>query len=211
MGKRHPGIDAYIAKSPEFARPILEHLRKLVHTGCPDVEEALKWSSPHFDYQGNLCGMAAFKHHCVFGFWKASLLEDENGRPIKADRTAMGQYGRIASIEDLPSDRVMVSLVRQAAKLNERGVKLARKTKARPALRAPADLMTALRKNKRALTTYQGFAPSHKREYVEWIVEAKSDETRKRRLATAVEWIAAGKTHNWKYQKTKRAPAGARS
>jgi len=211
MGTKNPRVDAYIAKSPAFARPILEHLRKLVHAACPDVEETIKWRSPHFEYEGNLCGMAAFEQHCTFGFWKAPLLEDGRGRSIEADRAAMGPYGRIASIEDLPSDRVLVGLVKQAAKLNERGARLARRTTPRTALRTPADLMTALRKNPKALATFQAFAPSHRREYIEWIAEAKKDETRKRRLATAITWMAAGKSHHRKYARTKRTSSAARS
>ncbi len=90
MASKDPRIDAYIAKSADFAQPILKHLRKVVHAGCPKVEETLKWSMPHFDYKGVMCGMAAFKAHCVFGFWKESLIFDSGKAP---EKTAMRSFG----------------------------------------------------------------------------------------------------------------------
>src|SRR5688500_8966612 len=110
MGKKAPRVDAYIARSPQFARPILKRLRALVHQGRPDVIETIKWSVPAFDYQGPLCGMAAFKSHCIFGFWKAALLKGG---------TAANQRMRLESVEDVPSDRALITLIRQAARLNE--------------------------------------------------------------------------------------------
>jgi uncharacterized protein YdeI (YjbR/CyaY-like superfamily) len=195
MGKRDPRVDAYIEKSAGFARPILTHLRATVHGACPDVEEAMKWSFPHFLYKGMLCSMAAFKQHCAFGFWKGSLVLDGAG-----DGDAMGQFGRITKASDLPPKKVLVGYIKRAATLNDQGVKVVKKTK-RPAsaLRIPADLAAALKKNKQAQGAFTGFSPSHKREYAEWIGEAKSDATRARRLRTAVEWIANGKTRHWKY------------
>ncbi len=197
MGTKDPRIDAYIARSAEFARPILTLLRDAVHTGCPDVEETLKWSSPTFMHHGILCGMAAFRQHCVFGFWKHSLIVETG---IDAQQ-AMGQFGRITSVRDLPSRRTLVQLVRKAAKLNEEGVKVPRPLKhpRRPALDTPPDLAAALRRNSRARATFDRFSPSHKREYIEWITEAKREETRKRRLAQALEWMAEGKPRNWRY------------
>ena len=196
MGTRDPRVDAYIEKSADFARPILTHLRKLVHAACPEVEETMKWSFPHFDYKGEMmCSMASFKAHCAFGFWKASLVLGD-----KATDGAMGHLGRITSLDDLPSDRTLTSYVKKAAKLNDEGVKAVRAPR-RPKveLEIPEDLTKALKKNKKALTTFEAFPPSHKREYVEWIVEAKGADTRRRRLESAVEWIAEGKARNWKY------------
>jgi uncharacterized protein YdeI (YjbR/CyaY-like superfamily) len=197
MASRDPRIDVYIAKARPFAQPILKHLRKAVHAGCPDVEETVKWSMPAFSYKGPMAGMAAFKAHCTFTFWKGSLIE---GVPNAAG--AMGQFGRIASVEDLPSERTLVKLVKAAAKLNDAGVKAPRAAKAAKApVRVPPDLTAALAKNRRAQAAFDAFSPSHRREYVEWITEAKTAATRERRLATALAWIAEGKSRNWKYQR----------
>jgi uncharacterized protein YdeI (YjbR/CyaY-like superfamily) len=196
MGTRDKRVDAYIAKSAAFARPILEHLRGVVHEGCPEVEETIKWGHVSFGYKGILCGMAAFKEHCTFGFWKGSLIVDAADR--QSDE-AMGQLGRITTLGDLPSRKKLVAYVKKAKELNDAGVKVVRKTKPKPALETPADLLAALKKNKKANATFENFPPSHRREYVEWIVDAKTDETRQRRLAQAVEWMAEGKPRNWKY------------
>lgn len=195
MGKKDPRIDAYVAKSADFAKPILEHLRALVHRGCPDVQETIKWGMPHFDYAGGpLAGMAAFQAHCAFGFWKGSLI-------VPGSKEAMGQFGRVTKLSDLPSDKVLLGYVQKAAKLNEEGVKVSRPKKEKQAIPMPADLAAALKKNAKARTTFEGFSPSRKREYLEWIVEAKTDETRAKRLGTAIEWMAEGKPRNWKYMK----------
>ena len=201
MGKKDPRIDEYIANAEPFARPVLKHVRKLVHQGCPDVEETLKWGHPSFAYHGMLAGMASFQKHCAFGFWKQSLLE--GGTPNKAEAPAMGGFGRMTSLEDLPSDAKLLKMVREAAKLNEAGVAVPRIPKPKPPAKAPADLLAALAKNKKAKATYDAFPPSQKREYVDWIVEAKRPETRATRLATAIEWMAEGKKRNWKYMGTK--------
>jgi hypothetical protein len=201
MGSRDKRLDAYIAKSAEFARPILRELREIVHEGCPEVEETMKWSMPHFDYKGMLCGMAAFKQHCTFGFWKGKLLFDgENQQSAEA----MGQFGRITSLKDLPPKRVLIGYVRKAAELNDQGVKVPRKPKPssdKKELVVPAYFMAAVKKNKKALATFETFPYSHKKEYVQWVTEAKTDETRQRRLTTSVEWLAQGKSRNWKYEK----------
>ncbi len=200
MAKRDPRIDAYIAKSQEFARPILKQLRAVVHEACPDVEETVKWSFPHFQYRGMLCAMAAFKAHCTFGFWKGRLVVAAAGRG--AER-AMGQFGRITRIEDLPPRKVIAGYVKAAMKLNDEGVKAPARArpKAKPPVRVPADLVAALRKSAKARAAFDGFPPSHRREYVEWITGAKRPETRARRVATAVAWIAEGKSYNWRYER----------
>jgi len=196
MGSRDRRVDAYIAKSEDFAKPILKHLREIVHEACPEAEETMKWSFPHFDYKGMLCAMAAFKQHCTFGFWKGSLIVDGNGESL----AAMGQFGRITAISDLPSKRVLAGYVRAAAKLNDEGIKVVRKPKAKKPLAVPAYLKAALMKNRKALGAFASFSPSQKREYVEWIAESKREETRERRLKQAVEWMSQGKTRNWKYE-----------
>jgi len=192
-----PRIDAYIARSAEFAKPILIYLREVVHSACPSVEETMKWSSPHFMYQGMLCGMSSFKAHCAFGFWKGSLILDGNGRNAEA----MGQFGRITSMSDLPSRRVLAGHIKKAMELNEKGIKSPNREKRapKPEVKVPKDLAAALSKNKKARATFDGFSPSHRREYVEWITEAKTEATRQRRLETAVGWMAEGKSRNWKY------------
>ena len=196
MGTKDPRIDDYIANAQPFARPILTRIRKAVHAGCPEVAEDLKWRHPAFMYKGILCGMAAFKQHVTFGFWKASAM---GAAGAKADEAA-GQFGRVASVADLPDQKTFVDLVRQAAALHDRGVKAPRmKSAAKRPLPEPDDLIAALKTNKKAQAAYEGFSPSHKREYVEWITEARTDATRKRRLDTALAWMAEGKARNWKY------------
>ena len=198
MPKKDPCIDVFIGKSAPFARPILIQVRKLVHAACPDVEETLKWGMPHFDYKGVLLGMAAFKQHCAVSFWKADLVL---GEAQVADE-AMGHFGRITSLDDLPSDKVLTRYIRKAVELNEAGIKkpAPARPKKRKELVIPDDLQAALKKNRKALAIFEGFSYSHRKEYVEWITEAKRDETRARRLKTAMEWLAQGKSRNWKYR-----------
>ena len=193
-----PRVDAYIEKSAEFAKPILLHIRKLVHTACPDTVETIKWGFPHFDHKGMLCAMSAFKQHCAFGFWKQSLLA---AAAFPAQKTAMGSFGRITSVDDLPADDVIIGLVQQAVELNEKGIKVDKKpTAGKKELVVPDYLTAELKKNKAARDTFDGFPYSCKKEYVEWITEAKTDATRDKRLATTLEWLAEGKRRNWKYE-----------
>ena len=196
MGKKDPRVDAYVDGAAAFARPILRHLRSIVHGACPEVEETIKWGFPHFQHRGVLCSFAAFKEHCAFGFWKGRLVLGD-----RASGAAMGQFGRIAAISDLPSRAALAGLVKKAAGLNEQGVSAprARKGQPRPAPRVPPDLAAALGRNRKAAATFEDFSPSNRRDYVEWIAEAKGVETRRRRLATAVAWMAQGKPRNWKY------------
>ena len=187
-----PRVDDYIEKSAPFARPILRRIRDVVHVGCPEVEETMKWSFPHFMHHGILCSMASFKAHCAFGFWKEQLMTGTTGPP---------KFGKVTSLKDLPSRAAFLRLVREAVRLNEDGVEPPPRTKPeRPrSVRAPADLLSALNNNPRARAAYDEMSPSHKREYIEWITEAKRDETRKRRVSAAVEWMAEGRIRNWKY------------
>ena len=195
---RDPRIDAYIERAAPFARPILAHARALVHQACPQVEETIKWGMPTFVHAGGiLCGMAAFKQHASFGFWKHALVVGE-GEP----RDGMGSYGKMLSLDDFPAKKIVLAHIRKAMKLNEDGVKAParRKSAPKPPPEAPADLVAALNKNKAAQAAYDAFPPGCKREYVEWIGEAKREETRAKRLAQAVEWMAEGKRRNWKYE-----------
>lgn len=195
MGKKDPRIDAYLATCPPFAKPILTHLRDLVHKACPDVQETMKWSRPAFEYKGIMCGMSAFKEHCSFGYWKHRLVVGEG----YADESA-GSAGRITSLDDLPPDRELIAQIKKAAKLNEDGVVVQRQRKLpKPPLKVPADFSAALKKNAAARKTFEAFSPSQKREYVDWVTEAKTDATRDKRLTTSMEWMAEGKIRNWKY------------
>jgi uncharacterized protein YdeI (YjbR/CyaY-like superfamily) len=199
MSNHDPRIDAYIAKSAEFARPVLEHLRERVHAACPEVEEGIKWGMPFFSYKAApMCMMAAFKQHCSFGFW---LSKEVTGG---SEEDGMGQFGKLASLKDLPPDKQLATFLKKAMALNEAGVKKARpKAAAKPAPTLPEDLATLLAQKKHAAArkTYEGFGPGAQREYVDWIVEAKTDATRQKRLATTLEWLAEGKKRNWKYEK----------
>ena len=200
MGTRDSRVDAYIARSAEFAQPILAHLRDLVHTACPQVNETIKWGHPHFEYKGILCGMAAFKEHCAFGFWRADVGTAAAGEDRRTG--AMGQFGRLARLSDLPRDTVLKQSVREAAARNEAGIKAPRQARRppKPPPAVPADLAAALAKNRKARVTFEGFSPTHRREYIEWIEGARRDETRARRLSTTLEWLAEGKTKEWRYQ-----------
>jgi uncharacterized protein YdeI (YjbR/CyaY-like superfamily) len=200
MGTRDPRVDAYIAKAAPFARPILAELRERVHAACPGVEETLKWSAPAFLHGGMLAGMAAFKRHCAFSFWKGSLIA---GLDADAASAGMGDLGRITGLDGLPPREAFAAWVREAARLNEAGVKTParRKSAPKPEIGMPAELAAALEANDPARAAFEGFSPSHRREYVEWIAEAKAEATRQRRLATALEWLAEGKPRNWKYMK----------
>lgn len=204
MGKKDKRIDAYIAKTQPFAKPILKHLRQVIHKACPDVEETIKWSMPSFEYKGPFIGFAAFKKHAVLGFWKAALMNDSKVLTGKDTKGSMGNLGRIESIDDLPGDTVLIKWIKEAMKLNDDGVKMNRTQKPkheRKEYSMPDYFAKALSKNKKAKDTFENFSPSHKREYLEWIVEAKTEETRNKRMVTAIEWLLESKPRNWKYMK----------
>jgi len=197
MPSRDPRIDAYIAKSADFAKPILEHLRNVVHAACPEVEESIKWSCPHFLYHGKLmCSMAAFKQHCSFHFWHGKEVIGET------DKEGMGQFGKLTSVKALPSKKELFAYVRKSITLREAGVTRQHATPTRkPPLKLPDDFAALLKKHTSARKTYEAFSSSAQREYVAWITEAKTDATRQKRVATALEWLAEGKHRNWKYMK----------
>lgn len=198
-------IDAYIAKAAPFAQSILEHARALVHEVCPDVEESLKWGMPSFSYKGILCGMAAFKQHCGFGFWKAAIMDDPQGVMQGREAAAMGSFGKMTSLKDLPSDKVLKALIREAMRLNEAGISVpkapAPAADKKAEIPEPDDVKAALAQHAAAQEKWAAFAPSHRREYLQWITEAKTEATRSKRLAQMLEWVGEGKGRNWKYQK----------
>lgn len=195
-----PRVDAYIAKAAPFAQPILIRLRRAVHKGCPAVVETLKWSVPAFEHHGILCGMAAFKAHCIFNVWRTPVLKAQGlPEPLEA---ALERAGRVTSVKELPAERLLVQIIRRAAAVNESGLKGPRAPRTpKPAVRVPADLKAALSKHPKAAAKFASMSPSHKREYVEWITDAKAAETRARRVAQTVAWVSEGKNRNWKYQK----------
>ena len=203
MSTKDPRIDLYIYNVADFARPILLHLRELIHVACPDVEETIKWSFASFDYKGPMCSMASFKQHCAFGFWKASLMKDKTLTKNAESESAMGHYGKITSLKDLPSDKKIIAHIKEAMILNEKGIKLPPRKVAttKKEVVVPDYFIKHLKKNKKAFTTFENLSPSHKREYVEWIIEAKTDETKNRRIESAIEWMSEGKSRNWKYLK----------
>ena len=201
MANRNPEVDAYIDKSAAFAQPILEKIRMLFHAACPQIQEVMKWSFPHFEYKGLVGSMAAFKQHCSFGFWKGKLLKDPHRLFNGVGDTSMGGM-KVSSLTDLPSDKILLAYIKEAVALNEDGVKAPiAKKKPKKALVVPDYFLAALRKNKEALAVFEAFSPSHQREYVEWVTEAKQEATRAKRLAQAIDWMAQGKSRNWKYEK----------
>jgi uncharacterized protein YdeI (YjbR/CyaY-like superfamily) len=198
--KRDSRVDAYISNAADFAKPILNHLRVLVHSACPEVEETMKWSRPHFLHKGLLCGMSAFKEHCAFGFWMGEMVLGEKGK-WDGEKDGMGHFGRITSLADLPGDKQLLGYIKKAVELNESGAK--RRVAPRPPgnreLIIPDYITAALKKNKKAQAAFEAFSYSHKKEYVEWITEAKREETRQQRITTMLAWLAEGKSRNWKY------------
>lgn len=195
-------IDAYIEKKAAFAKPILNQLRKIVHKACPEVEETIKWGMPFFDYKGStMCAMAAFKEHCSFMFWKASLLKDPENIMQISERDGMGNFGRISSIKDIPSEKILIAYIKEAMKLNEENIKVVKPKKALVNQEVPLDFAAALKKNKQAKTVFDNFPPGKRKDYILWITEAKTEPTKLKRIETAVEWIAEGKGRNWKYEK----------
>jgi uncharacterized protein YdeI (YjbR/CyaY-like superfamily) len=200
MGTRDRRVDAYIAKAAPFSRPILTHLRDVVHATCPDVEETMKWSAPHFMYRGMMAGMAAFKEHATFGFWKGSLVIDD-----KSDKaqSGMGQFGRITKLSELPSKKVLTGYIKKAMELNESGAKVVREPKhEKKPVTMPKELAAALAKDKKAKLAFEAMSPSHRKEYMEWIGTAKRDETRARRLEKAMAQLKVKKSVHWKYAKS---------
>ena len=200
-----PRVEAYLAAAPEFARPILRHLRELIHQGCPEVEETMKWSRPFFEYHGKiLCNMAAFKAHCTLGFWYRETrvaVERDSGREYDAG----GQFGRITRIEDLPDAAALRRYVAEAVQMIDSGrpagnLPSGRKSSPKPELPLPDDLSARLKENPHATAAFKKFSPSCRREYIEWITGAKRPETREKRLAAAATLIAEGKPRHWKYQ-----------
>jgi uncharacterized protein YdeI (YjbR/CyaY-like superfamily) len=205
MEKFNPKVNEYIANSADFAKPILEHLRQLIHDTCPLAEEKIKWGMPFFDYNGEmLCNMASFKHHCAFGFWKAKLMKDASILAVAQSEQAMGHLGKITALSDLPPDEKLIEYIIEAMVLNEKGIKI-KKTKPEKSVEMdlPSDFKEKLAANSTAIEYFESKSASFRKEYIVWIIEAKSETTRKARIDQAVEWIAEGKSRLWKYETPK--------
>jgi len=201
MSPYNEKIDAYIAKSQPFAQPILEYIRELVHTTCPDVEEKIKWSMPFFDYKGKMmCHMAAFKQHCAFGFFQAALMDEPMLIQNAESESAMGHLGRITSLKDLPPEKKLIGFIKKAMEITDDGKRLIKKAAPKTEYIVPSYITAAIKKNKKAFTTWEAFAPSHRKEYATWIDEAKTEATKEKRITQATEWIAEGKQRHWKYK-----------
>ncbi|MDB5120139.1 MAG: hypothetical protein JWN56_1357 [Sphingobacteriales bacterium] len=195
-------IDIYIEKSADFAKPILDHLRKIIHQASPEINETIKWGFPHFDYKGTVCSMASFKNHCAFGFWKNSLMDDPHGLLKNDAESAMGQFGRICDISNVPADEILISYIQNAVALNKAGVKIV-KTKEKisdKTIEVPTDFSLLLDGYPEVQVNFENLSYSHKKEYVEWFIEAKTKATRSKRMQTAIEWLTEGKSRHWKYK-----------
>jgi len=200
----HPDITAYIERAEPFAQPILSYIREIVHEFCPEVEEKMKWSFPHFDYLGEMmCSMAAFKKHCAFGFWKATLLETSFLQMGGNNKTAMGDFGKLTKMEDLPPKKILSQLILAAKSLNDEGIKIQKKPSKgeQKEIATPEDFQRLLSEKPAALSIFEKFPYSHRKEYIQWFDEAKTSATRLKRMVQALEWISQGKGRNWKYQK----------
>lgn len=202
MYQKDPKVDNYILKSADVAKPVLQHLRRLVVKACPEVQESIKWSFPNFTYKGAiLCNMAAFKQHCSFGFWLGSVMNDTNKVLQGEEKNAMGDFGQIKSINDLPAEKNILDYIRQAMKLTDEGVKLPGKEKVKDVPDLHPEFINALAGHKSAEAHFNKFSFSQKREYIEWINDAKTEATRHKRIADTALWLQEGKLRNWKYEK----------
>lgn len=202
MEKYDERVDSYINSAAEFARPILRHLRALIHEASDEITETIKWGFPHFEYKGTVCSMASFKAHCAFGFWKSALLADPARILGKEREQAMGQLGRIRALSDLPKDTILTAYIQNAVSLNKQGIKSPKKPPGiKKELEIPEYFMAALSAVPSALQHFDKFSYSQKKEYLEWVTEAKTEATREKRLKTAMGWIAEGKYRNWKYER----------
>ena len=202
MEKHSPKIDEYIEKSQDFAKPILYYIRKTVHEFCPDAEETIKWSFPHFMYKGkNLCAMASFKQHCIFGFWLEKEMKTMQEFTKDIEKNSMFSLGKITKIEDLPSKPQLKKAIREAMELTDMGITMKKAAPSKTEIEVPDEFQNALNENRKALEFFEKSSPSCRKEYIMWITEAKTETTRNKRMAQALEWISEGKGRNWKYEK----------
>lgn len=202
MEKYSSKIDAYIEKSQDFAKPILHYIRETVHEFCPEAEETMKWSFPHFIYKGkNLCAMASFKQHCTFGFWLEKEMKTMQEITQDIEKNSMFSLGKITQVENLPSKPLLKKAIQEAMELTDMGVTMKKAAPSKTEMEIPEDFQAALQANQQALTVFEKASPSFRKEYISWIVEAKTEATRNKRMEQALEWIAEGKGRNWKYER----------
>ncbi len=198
-------IDHYIAGAEDFAKPILELWRRLIHENCADVQEAIKWGLPHFDHKGDhMCVMAAYKAHCSFTFLKGELMSDLRLKAGKDVKPINRFLGKITQLSDLPADEDFIAMIKEAVQLNEKGIKIKREkpvAEKPKILETPDYLQAALDDNTKAKEVFETKSNSFRKEYIIWITDAKTDETRQKRINEALAWIAEGKGRFWKHQK----------
>ena len=200
MKRRSSEVDRYIRSSAVFARPVLRRLRTFFHRADPRISETIKWGVPHFEYQGILGSMAAFRKHVSVGFWKGGMIGDEAGVFESAGNRKMTML-RMRDVADVPSADLMLVYIRRAVALNERGMRIPARKRTAVRVAIPSFFSNALRANRKASDVFSRLSRSHQREYVDWLTEAKREETRQRRMATAIKWLSEGKPRNWKYMK----------
>ncbi|MDQ1856576.1 YdeI family protein [Chryseobacterium sp. WLY505] len=202
MEKYSPKIDAYIEKSQDFAKPILHYIREIVHEFCPDAEETMKWSFPHFIYKGkNLCAMASFKQHCTFGFWLEKEMKTMQEITQDIEKNSMFSLGKITQVGDLPSKPQLKKAIKEAMELTNMGVTMKKAAPSKTEMETPDYFQDALNAQPKAKDFFEKASPSFRKEYIAWVSEAKTEATRNKRLEQSLEWIAEGKSRNWKYQK----------
>lgn len=204
MIKHNPLVDEYIEKSPDFSKPILNYIREIVHEFCTDAEEAIKWKFPTFMYKGKiLCSMVSFKQYCSMGFWLHGEMQTIKNLETDIEKTNMFSLGKITKLEDLPSKPQLKKIILEAMELTDMGVKLKKAAPTKTETAVPDEFQNILNQNKKALDIFQKASPSFRKEYINWITEAKTETTRNKRMEQAIEWIAEGKGRNWKYEKKK--------
>lgn len=202
MEKYSPEIDAYIEKSQDFAKPILHYIRETIHECCPDAEETMKWSFPHFIYKGkNLCAMASFKQHCTFGFWLEKEMKTMQEITQDIEKNSMFSLGKITQVGDLPSKPQLKKAITEAMELTDMGVTMKKAAPSKTEMEIPDYFQNALNAQPKAKDFFEKASPSFRKEYIAWVSEAKTEATRNKRLEQSLEWIAEGKSRNWKYQK----------
>jgi uncharacterized protein YdeI (YjbR/CyaY-like superfamily) len=203
MNNTDSNVDNYISNAEAFARPILLHIRKVVHEAYPDIIETIKWGMPHFEHNGIVCHMAAFKKHCILGFKNADLMKDPYNLLEQIGKTAMGHLGQVKEVAELPSEDVLKEYILEAVEINVKGKSKTTpvKSASKKEIEVPDYITEALKPHDKAFEVFNNFSYSHKKEYVEWILEAKTEATKEKRIATMIEWLAEGKSKNWKYMK----------
>ncbi|SEW41674.1 Uncharacterized conserved protein YdeI, YjbR/CyaY-like superfamily, DUF1801 family [Chryseobacterium wanjuense] len=202
MEKYDTKVDEYIEKSPDFAKPILQYLRETIHEVCPDAEEAIKWKFPTFMYKGKiLCSITSFKQYCSMGFWLHGEMKTIKELETNAEKSSMFSLGKITKMEDLPAKPLLKKAILEAMELTDMGVTMKKAVPSKTETPIPDYFKEVLQHNKKAWEVFEKGSPSFRKEYINWITEAKTEATRNKRMEQAIEWISEGKGRNWKYEK----------